>query len=140
MALGMHLGNKKIAIALTTDGNIAFNMGELETLRSLGVNAKAIIFNNAAYGWIRATILSKYGYRFFHTDFSNVDFVKISEAHGILANKVSKPSELEDVLRAMLSEEGPYLIEVPVLTEDKLMPPVPEWRSTAEKYDIPYLG
>jgi len=140
MALGAHLGSRKVTIALTTDGNLAFNMGELETLKTLNVYVKVIVFNNLSYGWIRATMLSKYGPRFFHTDFSSVDFVKIAEAHGIKADRVDKPSELEERLKMALTYEGPYLLEIPALPEDKLMPPVPEWRNAAEKYDIPYLG
>ncbi|MEM2075347.1 MAG: thiamine pyrophosphate-binding protein [Zestosphaera sp.] len=123
-------------IALIGDGSFGFTAGELETLSRLGVNVKVVLFNNQSFGWIRASILFRYGPKYFATEFKPVDYVKIAEGFGLNALRVEGPEEVEAKLRELMKVEGPALMDLPVLPEDKLVPPVPSWASKAEKQGI----
>ena len=139
-AIGAALANPEaIAIALTGDGSFGFFAGELETLARLKINTKVVIFNNQSFGWIRASIFFKYGPRYFATEFKPIDYVKIAEGFGIAAMRIESPEELERKLKEFINMEGPALLDLPVLPEDKLVPPVPEWALNAERRKIKYI-
>jgi len=136
-AIGAYLAKpKSTIIALTGDGSFGFTVGEYETLARLNANVKIILFNNQSYGWIRASILFKYGPKYFETEFKNVDYVKIAEGFGLKASRIEDTREIEGKLRELLTSEGPMLLEIPTLPEDKLTPPVPSWAEEAKKMGI----
>lgn len=126
-------------VALVGDGSFGFTAGELETLSRLGVNVKVVILNNQSFGWIRASILFRYGPKYFATEFKPIDYVKIAEGFGLNALRVEGPEELEAKLKELMKTEGPALLDLPVLPEDKLVPPVPSWASKAEKQGVKYI-
>lgn len=119
-------------IGLVGDGSLGFCTGELETAARLGLKIIYILFNNQTYGWIRGTERVYTGekleswYSQF-TDFSRVDYVKLVESMGLKGFRAKKMSEFEKILKQCLKEEGPCFIDVPVVPEDKQLPPVPGW-------------
>lgn len=126
-------------VALTGDGSFSFTVGEFETLSRLGAHVKVLLLNNQSYGWIRASILFKYGPKYFETDFKPVDYVKIAEGFGLNASRVDDSNELEAKLKELVASEGPALLEVPVPPEDKFVPPVPSWAGKAREAGIRYI-
>ena len=52
------------------------------------------------------------------------DYVKLAEAFGGKGFKVTKPEELEDVLKEALKEKGPVLIDYLIDTDKKAYPMV----------------
>ena len=139
-AIGAYLAKpSSTIIALTGDGSFGFTVGEFETITRLNANLKIILFNNQSYGWIRASILFKYGPKYFETEFKNIDYTKIAEGFGLKASKLEDPKEVEKKLKELLTSEGPTLLEIPTLPEDKLTPPVPQWIEEAKKMGIKFI-
>lgn len=139
-SIGAYYATGKKVVCLTTDGNFGFFEGELETIRRYNMDIKIILVNNRSFGWIRAAMMADNGKLFSGTDFGTVDYSKISSGYGIDFDRIERNSEIRDKLRHMINKEGPTLTEVMVLPEDKLSPPVPEWKSTADKFGIKYMG
>ena len=53
------------------------------------------------------------------------DFVKLSEAYGVDAVRISDPATLDSELEAAFENKGPMLIEVIVSNSEHVMPMVP---------------
>ena len=126
-------------IALGGDGSFHFNCGELETYSRLGLNIKYFLFNNDVFGWIRGEIEHVYNAKPFATDFGRVDYCKVAEGFGVKSYKIESANEISETLRKAFSDSGPALIELPVQSQDKLVPPIPRWIPNAKKKNLPYL-
>lgn len=119
-------------IGLIGDGSFGFCGAELETAARLGLKIVYVLFNNGSFGWIRGTysVHTKSriadGFRRF-TDFADVDYVKLAEALGLAGFRADSVTEFEKVYEKCLSSDVPCLIDVPLLPEDKQLPPVPGW-------------
>ncbi|MEM2551538.1 MAG: thiamine pyrophosphate-binding protein [Sulfolobales archaeon] len=139
-SIGAALANPNaITLALTGDGSFGFVAGELETLARLRLSIKVILYDNQSFGWIRASIMMRYGPKYFATEFKSIDYVKIAEGFGLQAFRIEEPKDLELKLKELVKAEGPALLDLPVLPEDKLVPPVPAWASKAEQLGIPFV-
>lgn len=139
-AIGAYFATGRKVICLTTDGNFGFFEGELETVRRHNMDIKIILLNDGSFGWIRAAMLADNGKLLQGTDFSNVDYSKIASGHNLKFDRIERNSEVVEKLNHSLNQDGPTMIEVISLPEDKLLPPVPEWRPTAVKLGIKYMG
>lgn len=138
-AIGAYFSSKKMVILLTSDGNIGFNMGELETLKRTGANVKIILMNNRSFGWIRATTVSRFGKDYKEGIFSDIDYLKIAEGFGLKFFLIEKNKDL-NLMVEFLRTKGPTFLEMKVLPENELFPPVPSWRVVSEKNGKIYLG
>jgi acetolactate synthase-1/2/3 large subunit len=126
-------------IALGGDGSFHFNCGELETYSRLGLNIKFVLLNNNVFGWIRGEIEHVYNGKPFGTDFRSVDYCKIAEGFGLKALKITDPAHIARALEEAFAHRGPVLIEMPVRSQDELVPPVPRWIPNAKRKGLPYL-
>ncbi len=146
-AMGARFGVPKEApvIALVGDGSFGFCGAELETAARLGLKIIYVLFNNGTFGWIRGTErvhrkaeLAPYFSQF--TDFANVDYVKFAEAVGLKGCRAKDMADFEKIFAECLKEEGPCLIDVPLLPEDQQLPPVPGWAAAkiAKDEDMTY--
>ena len=94
-------------ICLTGDGGLQFSLGELGTARDMNANVAYVVWNNEGYREIetsmRAAGVSPVG-----VTPSAPDFVKVAEAYGLPARKITDLKDLNDVL---LSLPRPCLIE-----------------------------
>ncbi len=141
-AVGAYFATRGRVLCLTTDGSMAFFEGELETLRRYNADVKVFVFNNGGFGWIRAAMVADYGAIISEdaTRFTQVDYAKLADAHGVPYTLIDQASDLSRQLGDALSDSGPALIEVPTLSEDRLVPPVPEWEAFARKLGLEYVG
>jgi acetolactate synthase-1/2/3 large subunit len=124
---------------LTGDESFSFTAGELETLSRLGVNVKVVLFNNQSYGWIRASMLFRYGPKYFTTEFKPVDYMKIAEGFGLTAFKAERSEELDRILREAFKLDESAFVGVIVEPEDKLVSPVPSWARRAKELGLRYV-
>lgn len=139
-AIGAAVGRPDHTVfAMCGDGSFHFVAGELETVRRLGLDVKIIVFNNNAFGWIKGETEHVYRARQFATDFTQVDYVKVAEGFGIKGEMLDDPRKIEETISHALAERGPFLIQMPVLSQDKLVPPVPRWIPSAREKNLPYL-
>ena len=110
--------------AFIGDGGFQMTMQELGTIMEYHTGVKIIILNNNFLGNVRQWQAMFYNNRFSATPLVNPDFVAISSAYGIPAENVNKRSELDGAIKRMLHEDGAYLLNVNIESEDMVFPMV----------------
>jgi len=115
------------ALVIDIDGDSSFSMTltELSTAAEFNIGVKVIILNNEEQGMVTQWQSLFYEDRFAHTHQRNADFVKLGDAMGVQAQRVSKPEELEDSLKWLINSEGPALLEVVTDQKIPVLPMVP---------------
>lgn len=139
-AIGSYYAKKSTIICLTSDGSMGFNEGELETIVRYRIPVKIFIFNNESFGWIRATMVSDYGKVIKGSDFKNTKYEYIARGHSLDYAVIENDRNVDEVVKKVLSDDSPALIEVKVYPEDQLLPPVPEWKHISAEKKIIYMG
>ena len=112
-ALGAKLGqpDKKVVL-FTGDGSIMMNSQEMSTAADNDIDVKIVLLHNRVLGMVTQWQRMFYGKRYSQTLLGGkTDFVKLAEAMGMKACRISKPEELLPGLRAALAAEGPMLID-----------------------------
>ena len=112
------------ALVIDIDGDASFNMTltELGTAAQFNIGVKIIILNNEEQGMVTQWQSLFYEDRFAHTHQKNPDFVKLSEAMGVQAQRCIAPGDVENKLRWLIDSDGPALLEV---VTDKKVPVLP---------------
>ncbi|KAK9468247.1 thiamine diphosphate-binding protein [Lipomyces arxii] len=114
-------------VVIDIDGDASFNMTltELSSAAQFNIGVKVVILNNEEQGMVTQWQALFYEDRYAHTHQKNPDFIKLAEAMGIKAIRVSKIEELEPALKEMLAYDGPILVEVIVDKKVPVLPMVP---------------
>jgi len=114
-------------MVIDIDGDASFSMTltELSTAAEFNIGVKIIILNNEEQGMVTQWQSLFFNDRFAHTHQRNADFVKLSDAMGVQAQRVVKPAELEEKLRWLLATDGPALLEVVTDQKVPVLPMVP---------------
>ena len=116
----------KLVINVAGDGSIQMNIQELATVVQNKIPVKVVILNNGHLGMVRQWQELFYNRNYSHTNMeAQPDFVKLAEAYGAEGYRISKPEELEDVLRKALTSPNPAFIDVMVEREENVYPMVP---------------
>ena len=116
----------KLVINVAGDGSIQMNIQELATVVQNKIPVKVVILNNGHLGMVRQWQELFYNRNYSHTNMeAQPDFVKLAEAYGAEGYRISKPEELEDVLRKALTSPNPAFIDVMVEREENVYPKVP---------------
>lgn len=116
----------KLVINVAGDGSIQMNIQELATVVQNKLPVKVVILNNGHLGMVRQWQELFYNRNYSHTNMeAQPDFVKLAEAYGVEGYRISKPEELEDVLRKALTSPNPAFIDVMVEREENVYPMVP---------------
>ncbi|UKZ74471.1 hypothetical protein TrVFT333_002140 [Trichoderma virens FT-333] len=112
------------ALVIDIDGDASFNMTltELSTAAQFNIGVKVIILNNEEQGMVTQWQNLFYEDRYAHTHQRNPDFVKLADAMGVQARKVSKPEDVRASLEWLINTDGPALLEV---VTDKKVPVLP---------------
>ena len=116
----------KLVINVAGDGSIQMNIQELATVVQNKIPVKVVILNNGHLGMVRQWQELFYNRNYSHTNMeAQPDFVNLAEAYGAEGYRISKPEELEDVLRKALTSPNPAFIDVMVEREENVYPMVP---------------
>lgn len=112
------------ALVIDIDGDASFSMTltELSTAAQFQIGVKIIILNNEEQGMVTQWQSIFYEDRFAHTHQKNPDFVKLSEAMGVQAQRCIAPNDVEAKLRWLIESDGPALLEI---VTDKKVPVLP---------------
>lgn len=128
--LGACIGAKvgmpnKTVINIAGDGCFRMNMNELATATRYDIPIIQIVFNNHVLGMVRQWQNLFYDQRYSNTNLRDkVDFVKLAEAMGAKAYKITKKEEVEGVLKEAIALKEPVLIECIIDSDDKVWPMV----------------
>jgi thiamine pyrophosphate-dependent acetolactate synthase large subunit-like protein len=109
-------------ISLSGDGGFNMLMGEFLTAVRYQLPIKVVVFDNGQAGLIQMEQESE-GYPEFATGQANPDYAALARALGGKGFAVSRPEELDEVLAAGLTAEGPALIAVRVAEDELALPP-----------------
>ena len=119
-------------IAIIGDGGFQMTLQELGTIFQYKIPVKIVVLNNEFLGMVRQWQQMFFKSRYSFTEMVNPDFIKISEAYGIKAKKVTEREDLTGALEEMMAHDGPYFLEVKVEKEDNVFPMIPTGASVSE--------
>ena len=108
----------KSVICVVGDGSSLYTIQSLWTAAEYDADILVIILNNGGYRVLEAIAARSQPKRIDGVDIGHVDFVKIAEGQGVRAARCARGSELADVLRTMLAEKGPRLLEVMITDKE----------------------
>ncbi len=140
-AIGAKAGNPdKTVVNIAGDGCFRMNMNEIATAVRSGLPVVEIIFNNHVLGMVRQWQTLFYGKRYSHTVLDDgVDFVKLAEAMGAVAYRITKKEEVEPVLREAFDKadslQKPVLIDCIIDSDDKVFPMVAPGKNLDDAFD-----
>ena len=121
------LGDKRV-LAITGDGSLQQNIQELQTFLHYNFPIKLFIWNNNGYLSIRASQKNYFQERYIgesaRSGVSIPDTLKIAEAYGIAAARVSDLSKLDEAIQKALDHDGPYILELITPPEQPIIPSV----------------
>ena len=136
-AIGAKMGCRdKTVINIAGDGCFRMNMNEIATATRYNIPVVEVIVNNHVLGMVRQWQTLFYGKRYSQTILNDsVDFVKIAEAMGAKAYRVTQKEELEPVLRKAISLNIPVVIDCQISCDDKVFPMVSPGAPIADAFD-----
>lgn len=136
-AIGAKMGCRdKTVINIAGDGCFRMNMNEIATATRYNIPVVEVIVNNHVLGMVRQWQTLFYGKRYSQTILNDsVDFVKIAEAMGAKAYRVTQKEELEPVLREAISLNIPVVIDCQISCDDKVFPMVSPGAPIADAFD-----
>jgi pyruvate dehydrogenase (quinone) len=109
-------------VTLSGDGGLAMLMGELLTVRQLGLPIKIIVFNNGTLGFVememKAAGLIETG-----VSLDNPDFAAMAQTIGLHGVRVTDPGDVEAGVREVLAHPGPALLDAVTARTELSMPP-----------------
>ena len=136
-AIGAKMGRKdKVVVNIAGDGCFRMNMNEIATATRHNIPVIEIVVNNHVLGMVRQWQTLFYGERYSQTVLNDaVDFVKVAEAMGAKAYRVTKKEELEPVLKEAISLNIPVLIDCYIGEDDKVFPMVAPGAPISEAFE-----
>lgn len=136
-AIGAKMGNPdKTVVNIAGDGCFRMNMNEIATAVRCGRPLVQIVLNNHVLGMVRQWQSLFYEHRYSQTILNDaVDFVKLSEAMGAKAIRVTKAEEVEPALREALNADGPVVLDCWIDRDLSVYPMVPAGASLGDVFD-----
>jgi acetolactate synthase-1/2/3 large subunit len=133
-ALGAKMGRPdKTVWSVAGDGGFQMTMCDLATAVENNIDVKFAILNNGNLGMVHQWQDLFYDKDYFATEYSgNPDFVKLAAAYGIPGLRVTKPSEVADVVRQAMEIAGPVVIDFVVKDNENVYPFIPAGESVNE--------
>jgi acetolactate synthase-1/2/3 large subunit len=111
--------------AVAGDGGFQMTAAELTTAVQEGANVKIAIMNNNFLGMVRQWQEFFFDKRYSAVNMVTPDFVKLADAHGVPARRVTKREEVNEAIEWARKTKGPVVLEFKVEQEDAVYPMVP---------------
>ena len=134
------VGKTRRVVSLTGDGGFNMSVGELETARRLGANFVAIVFNNAASGYVKALQHAVYGPGSYQSsELVEMDYATIAKGFGCHGIRVDDPEKLNAAIREGLENTSTPTIIDAIVTRDpaKMLPAADNRTLKVQKGDRP---
>ena len=133
-AIGVQLAHpKKLVIDIAGEASILMNMQELSTAVQYRLPIKIFIINNEYMGMVRQwqELLHDKNYSESYSK-ALPDFVKLAEAYGAVGIRASKPEELDEKIKEMISVDRPVIFDCVVKKEENCFPMIPSGKAHNE--------
>jgi acetolactate synthase-1/2/3 large subunit len=120
---------EKLVFNIAGDGCFRMNMNEIATAARYKIPIIQVVINNHVLGMVRQWQTLFYGKRYSQTVLNDaVDFVKLAEAMGAQAIRVTSQEELrpalEKAVEIVKNAEGPVVLDCQINCDDKVYPMV----------------
>ncbi len=114
-AIGASAITDKPVIAVMGDGSFQMDLPELATMCQWDIPVKMVVFENNRLGMVHEHqyLLYKENYQAVFLD-GSPDFLKLADAYGIAAAKISENSEVDEAIDKLMSADGSFLLVVSV--------------------------
>ena len=112
-------------VVFVGDGGIQMTLQELGTVMQERTAVKVVIFDNTWLGNVRQWQELFFAKRYSQTRLLSPDYLKIAEAYGIRARRLTDRAELDDAVREMMAADEPYILHVCTEEENMVYPMVP---------------
>lgn len=138
--LGAAIGAKagcpdKVVVNIAGDGCFRMNMNEIATATRSEIPVIEVVVNNHVLGMVRQWQNLFYGERYSHTTLRDkVDFVKVAQAMGAEAVRVSTIEEFEAAFAQAMESRMPTLIDCIIDSDEKVWPMVAPGGSISEAF------
>jgi acetolactate synthase I/II/III large subunit len=138
-SMGAAFGRSDLPVfCISGDGGMQMNIQELATISHNKLPVKIFVMNNGFLGMVRQWQEFFWKKRYSNTRITSPDFVKVAEAYGIPAQRVTSPAEVEGAIhKALAHKDGPILIEFAVAPEENVYPMIPAGQTVSEIIDSP---
>lgn len=136
----MAAGPNRRVVSLTGDGGFNMSLGELETARRVGANFVAVVFNNAASGYVKALQHAVFGPgNYQSSDLVEMDYAAIAKGFGCHGIRVDDPEKLNAAIREGLENTSTPTIIDAIVTRDpaRMLPAADNRTLKVEKGDRP---
>jgi acetolactate synthase-1/2/3 large subunit len=107
------------------DGGFQMTAAELSTAVQEGANVKVAIMNNSYLGMVRQWQEFFFEKRYSAVNMKSPDFVKLADAHGVPARRVTRRDEVKEAIEWARRTPGTVVLEFVVEQEDAVYPMVP---------------
>lgn len=136
-AIGAKTANPdKTIINIAGDGCFRMNMNELATASREKLPIIEVIINNHVLGMVRQWQTLFYEKHYSATVLDDgVDYVKLSEAMGAAARRVTSKEEFEKAFSEALNSKTPFVIDCIIDSDDKVWPMVAPGTPINESFD-----
>ena len=139
--LGASIGAKvaepdKTVVNIAGDGCFRMNMNEIATATRYDIPIIQVIINNHVLGMVRQWQNLYYGKRYSQTVLRDkVDFVKLAEAMGAKARRVTTKEEFDDAFDEALKANTTFVIECEIDSDEKVFPMVSPGAAISDAFD-----
>ena len=144
--LGACIGAKlakpeSIVVNIAGDGCFRMNMNEIATATRYDIPIIQIVINNRVLGMVRQWQTLFYDKRYSNTILNDkVDFVKLAEAMGAEAIRVTTKEEVAPAIEKAIALKKPVVIECVIDSDDKVFPMVPAGAAIEDAFDAKDLN
>ena len=137
-ALGVQVAKPgELVWSVCGDGGFQMTLQELATIVEYELPVKFAILNNGYLGMVRQWQDMFYKGNKSAVKMYQPDFVKLAEAFGMTAMRVTDRTQVDGAIQAALDHPGPVLIEFVVEEDENCYPMVPPGASLQETVDQP---
>ena len=139
--LGASIGAKvaepdKTVVNIAGDGCFRMNMNEIATATRYDIPIIQVVINNHVLGMVRQWQNLFYGKRYSQTVLRDkVDFVKLAEAMGARAKKVTTKEEFDAAFDEALKSNTTFVIDCEIDSDEKVFPMVSPGAAISDAFD-----
>lgn len=125
-AIGAAVATGDKTVLITGDGSFGMNLNELATAVTYNTPIVIVLLNNGVLGMVRQWQTLFFDKRYSNTTLGRkTDFVKLAEAFGLEAERVSSIDEFEQAFKKGMAHNGPYLIDTLINMDEFVLPMLP---------------
>ena len=126
-AVGVQIAHPgSLVIDIAGEASVQMTMQEMSTALQYDLPIKIFMLNNEYMGMVRQWQELLHGGRYSHSYSESLpDFVKLADAYGAVGIRASRPDELDDAIKEMISVKRPVLFDCRVDKTENCFPMIP---------------